>query len=64
MSSPTSISIDKLSRLIGLPKCPALIDVRNEEDFALDPRLIPQVPDRLAVGAADRDLRRVPFDGR
>jgi rhodanese-related sulfurtransferase len=41
MSSPTSISIDKLSRLVGLPKCPAIIDVRSEEDFALDPRLIP-----------------------
>ena len=49
MSSPTSISIDKLSRLVGLPKCPHLIDVRTEEDFALDPRLIP--------GAQRRDWR-------
>jgi rhodanese-related sulfurtransferase len=41
MSSTTTISIDKLLRLIGTPKCPVLIDVRTDEDFAADPRLIP-----------------------
>jgi len=41
MSSYTSISPDKLARLIGTPKTPALIDVRIDEDFAADPRLIP-----------------------
>jgi hypothetical protein len=41
MSSLTTISFDKLARLIGTPKCPALIDVRTDEDFAADPRLIP-----------------------
>ncbi|MBR2691616.1 MAG: chromate resistance protein [Aquamicrobium sp.] len=41
MPSPTTISTDKLARLIGTPHCPALIDVRNDEDFALDPRLVP-----------------------
>jgi rhodanese-related sulfurtransferase len=41
MSSINSISAEKLARLIGTPKCPALIDVRVEEDFAADPRLIP-----------------------
>ncbi|WP_191059753.1 chromate resistance protein ChrB domain-containing protein [Geminicoccus harenae] len=41
MASTTTISTDKLLRLIGTPKCPALIDVRMEEDFASDPRLIP-----------------------
>ena len=41
MSSTTTISIEKFARLIGTPKCPAVIDVRNEEDFAADPRLIP-----------------------
>jgi hypothetical protein len=50
MPSPTSISMDKLSRLIGLPKCPQLIDVRTEEDFTADPRLIP--------GAIRRDWQR------
>jgi rhodanese-related sulfurtransferase len=41
MSSLTTISFDKLARLIGTPKCPALIDVRTDDDFAADPRLIP-----------------------
>jgi rhodanese-related sulfurtransferase len=41
MPSITSISIDKLARLIGTPKCPVLIDVQTSEDFAADPRLIP-----------------------
>lgn len=41
MASTISITHDKLARLIGTPKCPALIDVRTDEDFAADPRLIP-----------------------
>ena len=41
MPSPTTISVDKLSRLFGTPGCPSLIDVRTDEDFAGDPRLLP-----------------------
>ena len=41
MSSYTTISPDKLSRLIGTANTPVLIDVRTSEDFAADPRLIP-----------------------
>ncbi|MEA2946198.1 MAG: hypothetical protein QOI40_1528 [Alphaproteobacteria bacterium] len=41
MSSINTISIDKLNRLIGTPHCPALVDVRTEEDFGASPRLIP-----------------------
>jgi rhodanese-related sulfurtransferase len=41
MSSINSISADKLARLVGTPKSPAIVDVRTEEDFAVDPRLIP-----------------------
>jgi len=41
MASFTSISPDKLARLIGTAKTPVLIDVRTDEDFAADPRLIP-----------------------
>jgi hypothetical protein len=41
MSPINMISIDKLARLIGTPKCPVLIDVQTEDDFAADPRLIP-----------------------
>jgi rhodanese-related sulfurtransferase len=41
MSSFNTISPEKLARLIGTPKCPLLIDVRTDDDFASDPRLIP-----------------------
>ena len=41
MSSYTSISCDKLARLIGTANAPALVDVRIDEDFDSDPRLIP-----------------------
>ncbi len=41
MSAPSTISIDKLVRLIGTPKCPTLVDVRPQEDFEVDPHLIP-----------------------
>lgn len=41
MPSPTTISVDKLSRLFGTPSCPTLIDVRTDEDFASAPQLIP-----------------------
>ena len=49
MSPFNTISPEKLARLIGTPKCPLLIDVRTDEDFASDPRLIP-------------GSRRRPFD--
>jgi rhodanese-related sulfurtransferase len=41
MPSINTISIDKLARLIGMPHCPALVDVRTDEDFNANPRLIP-----------------------
>ena len=51
MSSLLEISPEKLVRLIGTPKCPALIDVRIDEDFDEDPRLLP--------GSVRRDYRNV-----
>ncbi len=53
MSSYTTISSDKLSRLIGTANTPALIDVRTEEDFAADQRLIPGAVRRNFQEAAD-----------
>jgi rhodanese-related sulfurtransferase len=53
MSSFTSISPDKLARLIGTAKTPVLIDVRTDEDFAADPRLIPGAVRRSHQEAAD-----------
>jgi rhodanese-related sulfurtransferase len=41
MSSINSISIEKLARLVGTPYCPVLVDVRTDEDFKADPRLVP-----------------------
>jgi len=41
MSSFNTISVEKLARLIGTPKCPVLIDVCTEEDSAANPCMIP-----------------------
>lgn len=41
MSAINAISPEKLARLIGTPACPVLVDVRIDEDFNADPRLIP-----------------------
>src|SRR3954470_1031621 len=53
MSSFTSISPDKLSRLIGTANAPVIIDVRTDEDFAADARLIPGAVRRNHQEAAD-----------
>ena len=50
MSSFTTISPDKLARLIGTANTPVLIDVRTDEDFAADPRLIPGAVRRKPPG--------------
>ncbi|WP_417685301.1 chromate resistance protein ChrB domain-containing protein [Roseibium sp.] len=41
MAAPTEITISQLQRLIGTPDCPALVDVRDIDDFEADPFLIP-----------------------
>jgi len=53
MSSPTSISPEKLSKLIGTARTPVLIDVRTDEDFAADQRLLPGAVRRSHHDAAD-----------
>ena len=53
MPFPTSISTDKLARLIGTANTPALIDVRPDEDFAADARLIPGAVRRNPEEAAE-----------
>ena len=53
MPSINAISIDKLARLVGTPKCPVLIDVQTDEDFAADPRLIPSAIRRPWAQASD-----------
>ncbi|HRE19679.1 MAG TPA: sulfurtransferase/chromate resistance protein [Rhabdaerophilum sp.] len=41
MPSPTEITPAQLARLAGTPEAPLVIDVRIDEDYALDPRMIP-----------------------
>jgi rhodanese-related sulfurtransferase len=41
MPSPTEITVSQLSRLVGTPTAPIIIDVRIDEDFAQDPDFIP-----------------------
>ena len=52
MPSTTEITASQLSRLIGLPHSPAIIDVRTDEEFASDPRLIPGSRRRIAEAHA------------
>ena len=49
MPSFLEITPERLNRLTGTTNCPALIDVRIDEDFDADPRLIP--------GSCRRDFR-------
>lgn len=51
MPSPNEIAISTFSRLVGLPGSPVLVDVRVDEDFDADPRLIP--------GSVRRDFKHV-----
>ena len=51
MPSTTEITISQLSRLIGLPHAPAIVDVRIDEDYRADPRLLP--------GSLRRDYRAI-----
>lgn len=41
MPAPTEITAPQLARLIGTPDAPVIIDVRIDEDFDTNPRLIP-----------------------
>ena len=41
MASPNQISVAQLNKLVGTHSAPVLIDVRNDEDFALNPQYIP-----------------------
>lgn len=41
MPAPTEITVSQLSRLLGTPNAPVIVDVRIDDDFAADPDLIP-----------------------
>ncbi len=40
-TSLNAISVRNLSRLIGTPSAPVVLDLRTEEDFAADPTIVP-----------------------
>jgi rhodanese-related sulfurtransferase len=41
MPAATSITVAQFSRLIGLPSAPAIVDVRIDDDYRADSRLLP-----------------------
>ena len=51
MATPDTIASAQLSRLIGTPDAPAIVDVRIDRDVAADPRTMP--------GSVRRDFRKV-----
>ncbi len=50
MPSPTEITVVQLSRLVGLPGAPGLVDVRTEQEFESDPRVIPTAQRHTSIG--------------
>lgn len=52
MPAINAISADKLVRLLGTPRSPAIIDIRNDAEFDANPRLIP--------GAVRRAFTSIP----
>jgi rhodanese-related sulfurtransferase len=53
MAGPNTISPQQLSRLIGTNEAPIIIDVRMDDDFAADPRLLPAALRRDYTKVAD-----------
>jgi rhodanese-related sulfurtransferase len=61
VSSLNSIPPEKLWRLIGVPRGPVLIDVRDKESFAADARFVPSAVRRSHTTVSDWDAE---FAGR
>jgi rhodanese-related sulfurtransferase len=53
MPAINAISPDKLFRLIGTPRCPPIIDVRSDAEFAAEPVSIPAARRRPFAALAD-----------
>jgi hypothetical protein len=41
MAISTLITVPQFSRLVGLPNTPGIVDVRIDDDYGADPRLVP-----------------------
>lgn len=63
MPSPTEITVAQLSRLVGTPAAPLVIDLRIEQDFDQDPDLVPgarrHAHDDIAALLPELEGRRV-----
>jgi len=59
MSSPASINVTQLARLVGTSSAPVIVDVRKPDDFNADPRILPAAKKRDApnVAAWTNELR-------
>jgi hypothetical protein len=53
MPSPTEITVLQLARLVGLPGAPAIVDVRKDEEFTSDPRLVPTAQRHSSIGGIE-----------
>lgn len=53
MAAPTEISTAHLARLIGTPEAPRVVDVRTNDDYAADPRLVPGAVRRSYANVAE-----------
>jgi hypothetical protein len=53
MAATTLITVPQFSRLVGLPNTPDIIDVRIDDDYGADPRLVPgsRRRDHRAIGS-------------
>jgi rhodanese-related sulfurtransferase len=54
MPSPSQIAVPQLARLIGLPGAPVVVDVRTQDEFEADPRVIPAARRHDALALAQR----------
>ena len=57
--SINTITPEKLARLVGTHRCPMVIDVRTDADFAASPYLIPASIRRPYAGVPDRAPERI-----
>ena len=53
MAAPDTITVAQLTRLIGTPEAPVILDVRIAEDRIADPRLVPAATQRDPRSVAD-----------
>jgi hypothetical protein len=62
MPATTLITTQQFSRLIGLPNSAAVVDVRIDDDYRADSRIIPGRPSatRRGDGLLRRDVSVVP----